>query len=243
MGSKGYTLSCLEQYLGHLPWNDEKFIHERKAMAAFVGVQLDTIRDWYTKRNKPIGLVLVKIRYFLENQGYKVTELENLPRPVYILGKLIAEGKIDYVETYQKIGMKGKTELLKVLHGSRNLSGARFDAVKRICANFQAEFSKESLKIVTPKKVAILPPATVSPDLAEIVHLLCCVDDLTILLEPRLESILAGEVDAETRVALRNKVKVFELSNRFHRCTQLLNALCSEKAREIIALQKRKGGR
>jgi hypothetical protein len=76
-----------------------------------------------------------------------------------------------------------------------------------------------------------------------VIALLDKLADLMTLLAPRLDYLLSDSLTPEQRYAFRDLAgpqRIFYLANRIYRLNQSMNALCSEKAREIVA-KKREG--
>jgi hypothetical protein len=233
---KGTTLECLEHYLKTLPWGTNRCGEEKKPLVEFVGITTGSVRRWLTKESIPKGMRLVKLRYFLESKGYEVTELAKIQEPIKSLGRLIAFGKIDIREVSLKVGYPGIDELFQVLHGNHGVPLAKKKALELICEKFEETIPKQPIgviEIIEEKKFEKLP---LDADSRELLGFLNCIDALYDLLEPRLEEFLSDNVSSEKRQEFRQKAGrklVFDLANRCHSITSMLNSLCSEKSREI----------
>lgn len=241
---EGNTQDCLKHYLSQLPWSDKGCAEARKPMADFLGVRSDSIRRWLVTDIQPIGLVLVKLRYFLEEKGYRITELETLKKPVRMLGKLIATQQITWEEAVERIQFSNASELLQVLHGNRGLSSERMVIVARICADY-SEDEETHHAAAPPWKNQMAPTETPNKKGVrieeDVIHLLDALNGLCAVLEPRLEYMLSEGFTPEQRQLFRERagrVRVFDLANRFFGLNKQLNALCSEKAREITSTDK-----
>lgn len=254
---------CLKDYLRTLTW-DIKNIGERHSIAHFCGVGTDTVRSWYNGTTTPKGIHLMKVRYFLESIGYEISEFKNLNKHIYNLGKLIAYNKLDLEQISRRVGMPGSDELLRVLHGYRSLSIGRTSLVKMICGEYgdilvnlnknkppQIIKPKETeIKIEPIEKVEEILIATSKTEASNkydsVVKMLQGVDGLVSLLMPKFEALLGEETKPEERQKFRElatRQLVFDLANRFFNFTKMLNALCSEKAREISEKNRRKNVR
>lgn len=239
---KETALTCLKDYLTHLVFGEKGCVSGRVPLMKFVGIKNpDTISRW-AKGKMPMGLVLVKLRYFLEQKGYEVIELEALDTRVYQLGKLIAIGKISFDQVVQNLGLAKESEVLQVLHGRRGLSDDRVKKVELICARYSEQDLGRFLP--TNNKEAIVPSSGVGafePLEDETLHLLKSVDEALVLLIPRLERMVvdrSGNASEQRRLFREHAGRqlVFDLSNRFYKATKMLNALCSEKAREVSGI-------
>ncbi len=232
----GSVMDCLSHYLGQLPWEGKGCVEARKPLADFLGINPATIRCWFVGSAKPLGLQLVKLRYFLEERGYDVQELHKLPGPVMALGKAIAYGKIGFDDAVEKIHMSQGSELLQVLHGNRGVSNERMATIVRICGDTPFQEGERPAPADPTGEPAQAAPSGKTEE--EIINLLNSLDGLCALLEPRLGRMLSNAVTPEQRQAFREKAgrhRVFDMANRFFRLNKQLNALCSEKAREITA--------
>ncbi len=61
----------LEQCLAHLFSKKED---ARPALSAYVGVTLDSVQRWKSKKTKPSGRAEERVCAFLQQQGYEITE-------------------------------------------------------------------------------------------------------------------------------------------------------------------------
>jgi len=241
---KGSAMDCLKHYLEQLPWGDQSSTEARKPMADFLGINSDSIRRWFTGDTQPKGLVLVKLRYFLEDQGYRIEELEGLQPLARQLGRLISNGVISYEETAKELGFTEVSDILRALHAKAPFSSKQMAGIARICAEHPLEVQETT----SAPAIALLSRAVALQGQArsairdrveeDIIHLLDGLNGLCAVLEPRLEHMLSDGFTPEQRQAFREKAgrhRVFDMANRFYRLNKQLNALCSEKAREITS--------
>ncbi|MCX6746263.1 MAG: hypothetical protein NTX00_04605 [Candidatus Parcubacteria bacterium] len=247
------TVDCLRRYLAKLNSGAKGCAKDREPIMKFVGLDDPrSLRSWLTGEYKPIGLRMVKVRYFLENLDYKLLELEKLDRKIYELGKLIAFGKLDLSQVSQELGYRDRS-LLEILHGKKKTSQDKLDRINQLLQNF-AKGSKEPSKISLPSPkaeplVVKAAPAAESPQLQivpnleeETISLLGILKNVTALLKPRLDHLLSDKVSAESRHNFRQRAgreRVFDLSNEFYHLNFQLNSMCSEKARENEAKNAR----
>jgi len=240
------TVDCLRRYLATLNSGDEDCVQAKRSLMKFVGLENPRIlSSWLKGEFKPIGLKLVKVRYFLENQGFKLFELEKLDRKIYELGKLIAFEKLDLSQVCQELGYRPKS-LFEILHGKKRSSEDKLTRINQILKKFAKE-SKEPGEVPSPSPKAEPPvvkaapvtessQAPIAPDLeTETIFLLGILKNVTALLKPRLDHLLSDKVSAESRHNFRQRAgreRVFDLSNEFFHLNFQLNSMCSEKARE-----------
>ncbi len=244
MRQSGNTMECLQHYLKQLPRKAKGCEQAWQPLADFIGVTKKTIRRWSVGSNVPLGLPLIKLRYFLEARGYRIAELDVLERPIHHLGALVALGKIDCEETSKLLGYSAANYFFQVLHGKRGLSSNRMATVEEICSKHPLPALPATSSITQPICVAAQAGRTiVSNDVVEeeVLNLLRSLDGLSALMTPRLEHMLTDGFTSAQRQFFRDRAGrqlVFDLANRFYVLNKLLNALCSEKAREIGSSQE-----
>lgn len=259
---KGNTRECLDDYFSTLSWSVSAALHERKPICDFVGVDPAPVRKWYIERYLPVGITLVKLRYFLESIGYQVSELENLNQSVRDLGRLICHGIVSVEEAVTELMLPSHSQLLRLLHGTvSGLASERMSRLEQICEIYERETAELVQKI--PKKWAVKPVthgASISahsnqvtrPDSHpntrngdglsfedEVIHLLHILDSDCKLVGPRLQR-MVDEFTPEQRANFRETASpdlVFRLSNRIYAVYKQLGALSSEKALEITKSQ------
>lgn len=240
----GSTADCLKHYLGKLPWGNKGSAEARMPMADFLGITPTSIQRWAVGGTKPKGLALVKLRYYLEKQGYRITELEELQNPIRVLGKLIAVGEITCEEVLKQLKIPNNDELLRILHGNRGLSSERMVAIARICVDHPLEVQEAPgapTGSLLSHAIALQAEARgkITDRVEEdVLHLLDSLNGLCSLLAPRLEHMLSNGFTSEQRQAFRDRAgrhRVFDMANRFYALNKQLNALCSETTREKIA--------
>lgn len=243
---EGATLECIIDYLNQLP-EGKNSVQARTLLMKFVDIgRPDTIARWRKGTNKPLGLPLIKLRYFLEAQGYEVKELKALDKKIYNLGKLIAFNVVSFKEVSQRLGYAKDNGLSRVLHGKRNVLPEKIEKLDKILADLsdkliklpgiKKEQSSQDKALTATRPIDIQEPVVYDETLfQETKELLSTLDSTIALLEPRLKILLSDKTTAEQRQAFREiagRHLVFDLSNRSHGLTELLMALCSEKARE-----------
>ncbi|MCX6781567.1 MAG: hypothetical protein NTW66_00365 [Candidatus Magasanikbacteria bacterium] len=242
---EGKTLECLKHYLSQLPWDTKMCVQARRQIIDFLDVTPHTVRRWWTGDIVPVGLVLVKLRYFLEREGYRVSELNDLDATTRALGMLIAYGSIDFDATVIQLKCPNASEFLRVLHGARRFTAARDLAAEAICVKnrdvlaklfFTSPGNGHPAPVITP----VVTPAQVKEKAPgageELIKYLRLFSGILELLHPRLNDFLSEEVSPEERHELRERAGrelVYDLARRSKQVTELMTALCSEKAREI----------
>lgn len=252
MKKNGTTEECLWHYLASLPVGKKGSTESRDPIAKFTGANQRSIREWAGHRCLPVGFTLVRVRYFLEKEGYAIAELEKLAKPIRQLGWLLAYEYVDADSAYKEIGLDNINRLCCVLRGERNLSSDRFSKIEQIVEGFKEELALMRIPEEIPldsrpnekkevaaenKTVAVIPDELVEED---ILHLLRGLKSIVALLAPRFERMLSHGVSVERRRSFRDnagQALIFDLSNELHHGLGLFKALCSEKAREIYLTQ------
>lgn len=242
---KGTTEKCLVHF------RDAPFSGDKKAvLAKFCRVNAaSTVRRWLSKgqtKLRPVGVTLIRLRYYLELLGYEVSELSKLSKPLYIAGGLVAFGlvEIDELVTQFEIpgGRGGRCQLLAVWHGEQGMSPERLKKVAAYVAAGKFEQLLAEARQQTPrleyrgeKLSAIRPAAPVQPMPAPTVArqrqnsedpIVGSLADLIKAMTPLARAVASNAYSAEDRNRLREltgKGVIFEASN-------LLSSLCSETA-------------
>lgn len=240
MRMKDTTERCFLDYLSGIPTGRDS-VKARSSMIEFLGTNMDTSRRWLMNKRVPVGLMLVKLRYFLEREGYQITELLGLEKAVYNLGKLIAYGVLEFKVVSDRMGYPDKNSLLQLLHGKQGLSGERRAIMEEIVGENEKSLSElPEAPIEEMKERLVIASKTKSVftgENEELFHLIGVLKGVLIVVLPKLEVIVSDEKSPEYRKKFREESGdnfVFETSNLAHRITQLLNALCGERARNEI---------
>lgn len=133
---RGTTKECLAHYASTLPQVHNRRVRDALApLADFTGRRKATVYHWLRRERPVLGFNLVKVRYFLEQQGYQVIELKNLIPAVRDLGRLIAHGVLTIEEVVKELSYTGRTHFLEVLHGDR-LSPKRMKTIHDIVETY-----------------------------------------------------------------------------------------------------------
>ena len=249
----GTTAACLTDYLSKIEWGSKKTTEQCMPIAEFAGVGQPSIRRWHADRILPVGLELVKLRYFLEQQGYQVAELEALNSHVRILGKLIVYGALDLQVAVDRLKFPDKSKMFRLLHGGCFTSPERSEVIATICQeNSQnplvAAIGRQEVAIPELAPPQSLPSAQVShaedalTEDEKTIRLLQSLNGLVTVLSQNLEKMLSEGYTAGQRHAFREKAGralIFDQSNLLHTFNQQLNGLCSETARRDLMSAKK----
>lgn len=131
----GTTLECLNHY-------GESFSKKSDAireLAQVLGSPVGTISKWFYDNPNPNGNRLIKLRYFLEEKGYSVSELNSLRklRPeVYRLGHLVAKGVLSVEEIAAKMNYPYPENVYGLLRGEWGTGEERLVKARELCRNY-----------------------------------------------------------------------------------------------------------
>lgn len=224
----GTTAACLLAYGQTLPKGRQAAIG-RKPMADFINVTEDTVYRWLNGAQQPIGFGLIKVWYWLESQGYIVTDLQQLKisKPViYALGYFLSFGKFELdalrlTLTYHKL-----SSFLAVLRGETNASAVKQEQMRVLMQTADRSLydSLLGIQVAAPEveNVDLLPQlnAPVSR----------CIVELIEALLPLLERAISDVFSDEERRQLRKAVP----QDGLYRLSRLTTGLCSRESRRII---------
>ncbi|OGY41572.1 MAG: hypothetical protein A2Y82_01095 [Candidatus Buchananbacteria bacterium RBG_13_36_9] len=251
------TIDCLRRYLAKV--NTVGSATNFEPIMKFVGINNSrTIHTWLNGNSKPLGPKLLKVRYFLENQGNSIFELEKLDKEVYDLGKFIAFGHLDFTETIQELGYKSVDSLLDVLLGRSGISDEKKVKINVLLKKISKEpksdqIPRASLKTLPPEKKQSEAidsskdyQEQISPEFEEETILLLKMLKKNIkLLNPRLANLISDKVSAQNRGVFRDragKKLVSELTSELGAVKLQLNSMCSETARNLNLQKCETGG-
>ncbi len=216
---KGNTEECWGHFRLNIGGLDQTLLKE--GFESIYGKNIENESFENLSDELPKGEQLIRLRYFLETQGYDVSELKSLASEVYNLGKEISFNKISLDDAANKISME-RDSLIKALRGSRVVSSNKLNA---ICNVLKEEKIKPDINV--PAKGILLSKATTERIFENLVRALV----------PVTQHIISDEFTIEDRRRIREMFKdddVFVLSN-------LMAAACTETARQrMIEEQKKK---
>ena len=242
--------SMLARYAERLP---PKGSHLRsryyRDLMEFTGCNNDTVARWVNGNNMPLGLPLIKLRFFLALVGHEPIELTRL-RDGYQFGYMLAEtlafcDNLTVSEASKAIGYTDDYAVLRIAHGESTADAAHEPQLKKFCEGCRADVEKRRsawiLKLSgTPgaeyprEKAPVVcgvPQTQVAVDKEE---LLRTAAHLVFALEPMMRA-AAHDLSSEDRKRLRAMTESHEgNTNAIFELSTYLNMLCSERAREEI---------
>lgn len=125
---EGNTERCLAHLAKAIEGRD--FFEKRKTIADFAGVSDDSVHRWFKEGRMPVGEQLVRMRFYLEFLGYKVSELNELDEQVRNAARLFAFGVASLSEIADLLGYVGKSgtdTLLRIFRGARGTSSEKIE--------------------------------------------------------------------------------------------------------------------
>lgn len=227
MGERGVhdnTLECLRKHVSAF--------NPLEPLLEFTGAPPQTVRRWVKGKCKPMGIFLVRLRYFLESRGYPLESLEKLAPEVRDYGMLIACGRVSVEEAVRSLGITSQPYLFRILRGDIKSSSHVWakkmrEVVKGHGQTTGRGVSKSAEETVQAKVSLSKSGVKVTSDRQLI--LLALSKQISAML-PLAERVASDKFSVEDRRMLREMAGdgvIFRLSN-------LLTKLCGERAREIV---------
>ena len=123
---RGHLDECL-RHLGTklaevVPKGSRGAMESKRPLAEFCGVTIDSVTRWLSGAT-PIGEQRIRLMCFLDSAGYRVIELERIPKVQRGFAELVGFGLISSQEASELLGYAEKSTLLKVLAGQQGASG------------------------------------------------------------------------------------------------------------------------
>lgn len=220
---------CLKDYLSRIPWGSKGASKACRSIMSATGVRSQgTIRRWFTGTIKPVGETLILLRYFLEEQNYRVSELDNLDHRIRNLGFLIYKGLVTWEDAVKMLGFSNMQSLYRLLHGEGSTSNSKLEEIEKICRLHNVALLPESKTETSAHK----PNTASGIDMKLVFNLIAVSKALAQAFKPVLEQFLSGSENLRTRFRQEVGNGLFETSNLMWELAGLLNALCSETARK-----------
>ncbi|MFC1656547.1 hypothetical protein ACFL14_01085 [Patescibacteria group bacterium] len=178
-----------------------------KKLSEFVGVVNKTVAKWLNGKRMPNGENLLKLRYFLDQEGYQVSELLDLDKDIREFGRFVAVGKITLDSAYKLLKFTHRDTILDLLLGRQNTSREKILLIQKYLDSeiFSSEYDKDAIIRATASNIQAL-------------------DSLVGL-------VLSDSFTAEDRA----KIRQLAGSDTVFRTSNSLNRLCGETARRKIS--------
>jgi hypothetical protein len=135
--TSGTTVQCLRAYSATLPKGTKDALQHRQDLKDFLNMSVATVERIIFEKARLQGLTLVKVQRFLELKGFKVRELEEMPKAIRALGDLLAFGVIRVETLLQDLGYQHSNAVYRLVSGKTDrLSNHKQKVVKKIGDSF-----------------------------------------------------------------------------------------------------------
>lgn len=123
---RGHFDECLTHFgtffQRRFPRNSNGAHAAKKPVADFCGVSSHTVTRWLYSNQSPVGEVLIRLMCYLDFLGYKVIELENMPKAVRNFAELIGYRIISGNQAAEIAGYSSASTLYDVFYGDSGIS-------------------------------------------------------------------------------------------------------------------------
>lgn len=156
----------LEECLKHLsmavasqaPPRSRKSAQLKKPIWEFCEVTLQTVKTWLEKSSVPTGSTLFKLMCYLDKSGYKVLELERMPRVRRFCVELIGYGVLDAAEAAKLVGYTQTSSLYQSLNGNEGVSKEKEEKMWNLWKEKREELERRKIGRLFPKESALEIP-------------------------------------------------------------------------------------
>ena len=162
------VVGMLAEYAKRLPSRGSRHRHSYyRDLAEFTGCNLDTVGTWVNGTSMPLGLPLVKLRFFLLMIGFEPLELAHL-RQDYPLGYALAETltfvpEIPIEKITKELGYEDRNAVLRIAHRGGTADAAHESELREFCDKFLPEVAlrraywESRLRETAPRAVSFEP--------------------------------------------------------------------------------------
>lgn len=224
-GIRGTTQECLTHLGRQVPSSDVERGAFYKPIADFTRRSHSTVGRWFKGESAIEGESLLRLRYYLTKLGYQVSELEMLHPTIRELGRVIAEGKIEFEKAVDLIGIDRDQLYRTVLRGVMPLDD-RLERIAELVKELGGGTSAGRSERVVTREVASRKGDQANAGLSRedtILSLACLIKAAT----PLAQAIVSDAFSAEDRQRLRDLAG----KDGVYRLSTIMNRLCSEAAR------------
>jgi hypothetical protein len=166
---RGHIEECLrhlaKMFHSKVSKGSKKAAEAKKPMADFCGITIDTVNRWFNDPNLlPVGETLIKLISYLDMMGYRVIELERMPKSNRNLLELIGYGILTSEEAAKIVGYASKSTLFQVLQGNYGVSEEKSEKIWNLWKERREELGKkkEESKKLFSIEISIKTEADVS---------------------------------------------------------------------------------
>jgi hypothetical protein len=224
------------------------FSKGKDTLARFLGVNAHTVRRWFSGGASPIGMPLIKLRYFLELLGHKISTLELIKEKtpaLYGLGELLAFDVITMSYAISELGYTDQHSVFRLMHGNNSCTSEKELLIQKVCSDHKTALTKkredvmslfglkkrETSKEVVPSKKE--QPKSVSSIQMNRQFVIEAVGHGLLGLLPLMEQMASDEFGPEERKYLR-EVMGHDVTGRV---VYALRKLTNERVREQLTGQ------
>lgn len=126
---RGHLEECLGHYSKALATNAVKGTHKatllKRPVADFCGATVKTVSRWLGEAILPVGEKLIRLMCFLDLLGYKVIELERMPKARRGFAELVGFGLLTSEEAAKLLSYAKGSSLHEILQGRHSASEAK----------------------------------------------------------------------------------------------------------------------
>lgn len=164
---RGHLEECLRHLCGKFdaigPRGSKGSRLVKKPMAEFCGVTVDSVVRWLHSSHPPVGEENIKLVCYLDFIGYRVIELERMPKPRRGFFELIGYGIISSQQALEILGYSTTSQMYQVLQGNCGSSKSKdqkiWDAWKQKSSELdrRKEMLREQRRLVNPTNSVTKP--------------------------------------------------------------------------------------
>lgn len=119
---------------------DSATVTDLMELAEFTHVVPGTVLTWMARGELPKGETQIRLLHYLDAGRSQLDELNELPKPAYKLGQLIAFDLLTMDEVRESLGYASQNDLFRLLRGS-SLQADRGQILTRLIADNQEQLN------------------------------------------------------------------------------------------------------
>jgi len=208
-------------------------------MADFTGAAIrGSVDRWLNKGRLPIGIYLLKLRFFLEALGFKIRELSMLDPVIYSFAKAIAYNSIDLDQALELTKLSDRSGVLRIVLARQSTSQDRLRLMEEVVSKHKkdVELAEATLlkklqfkqKAVSETRAFTLPEPPISSSDKYKEEIIGVTANLA-----KTMLVLANLIDSENFSASdRGRLREQSGKNTIFLLKNVLTHLCGERARE-----------
>ncbi len=245
---QGSTKQCVA-HLGKILKSDPDYYEKRRAMAAFLHLDDQTLHRWFKHGPVLIGESNLRVQYYLEFLGYGVKELQKMQPLFRDAGRLIAFDLIsigemaDYVGFECAPGSRSRT-LFMVFRGARGTSPEKLERFAELVVKHTPALAARQKATEKPVQFesVVLETAVAAPEKPTLSEtgtsaVIQSFAQSVAALVPLAELMVSDRYSAEDREQIRHLA-----GGNVSRLSRLLTQLSGEAARNALAEPATGGG-